>query len=224
MEKVHVTRSKGAREPKRVRIVKPKHIIKVDVPEEPVPYAPVYLGNSVLWRGNKWFLDGDHMFRTVVYPHILASEAYTKWISTSIHKYTCHVFEDKELDYGMLGFQNVCVIHMDCKERNKRADECPLCFAEVCFCSKRTLNTTVGDLILKERTRSFEVGLTSFFTETKRTMITEFWDSVFARIFVDENETQTMVLHKWWSSRRHGTFFLAHVYNPGVPKECKIHF
>jgi hypothetical protein len=220
------SRSKPKLEARKVRAVE----IKRSEPENELKILvvpPLYLGDFLVWKNQKWFVDAENLFRFVVYPHILAAEHYTRWISTGVHKYTCHVFDDgNEIDYGAhSGFQNVCILHAECQERNKRSNECPICFGRICYCSKIVRGKSIKELVLDERKRSFEVGLTSFFPETKNMMISEFWDLLFACL---PKETHTLsqqhLLLAWWKLKRHGLFFLNEVYNPTVPKECKIVF
>ena len=226
----HLTRSKTRTktEARRVRPVEPSiqpsvpEIITLQAPTGVQP--PLYLGHYIKWTNNKWSMDGEKLFRQLVYPHILASEEHTKWISLYVSKYTCHVFETMEIDYGIIhGFQNVCIDHLECQERNKRPNECFICFKEVCVCGTKVKQSLLKDLVLQERQKIFECLLTSFSLETQRLMISEFWEVIF-RTITAENLTQHELLRAWWNSKRHGFFFLKHIYNPGAPQACKIVF
>jgi hypothetical protein len=229
----HLTRSKTRlkTEARRVRPIKissedeqKEASVESVVPKAPMLKVPLYLGDFVKWNSGKWVMDAERMFRCLVYPHILASEEHTKWISMYVGKYTCHVFETMEIDYGAIhGFQNVCMDHSECQQRNRRPTECFICFKEVCLCSTKIKNSTLKDLVLQERQKIFECLLTSFSVETQRLMITEFWDTIF-RTLASEHLTQSQLLHLWWQSKRHGLFFLKHIYNPGAPEACKIIF
>jgi hypothetical protein len=220
----HLTRSKSRVKPE-ARRVRPAKSQPECEPESPKPLesAPLYLGKFVKWTNGKWMMDGEKMFRCVVYPHILASEEYTKWISIYVGKYTCHVFEAMEIDYEAInGFQGVCIDHMDCQLRNKRQTECFICFKEECICATKLKHCTFKELVLKERRKIFECLLTSFTLETQRIMISEFWDVLFK--LPSSDLSQDKLLRMWWDSKRHGMFFLKHIYNPGAPEECKIQF
>jgi hypothetical protein len=220
----HLTRSKTRTKPeaRRVRPVEPS--VSEVPPKLQVEQPPLYLGEYVKWTNNKWSMDGEKMFRALVYPHILASEEHTKWISLYVSKYTCHVFESMEIDYGIIqGFQNVCIDHFECQERNKRPTECFICFKEVCLCGTKVKQRLLKDLVLQERQKIFECLLTSFSLETQRLMIAEFWDVIF-RTLTSEHLTQSQLLLAWWTSKRHGHFFLKHIYNLGAPESCKIIF
>ena len=230
---MHVTRSKTRpkSEARKVRVIPEKQVQACPpCPQRELVLLvepPSYLGKSIVWKNQKWVVDAEHLFRSVVYPHILASENYSRWISSGVHKYTCHVFDDgNEINYGAhVGFQNVCILHADCQERNKRSNECPICFGRICFCSNVIRGKTMKELVLGERARSFEVGLTSFSPETKKMMITEFWDRIFSIVPKEVHTlSQEEILATWWKFRQHGTFFLTEVYNPTVSKECKIVF
>ncbi len=204
---------------------------------------PFFIGDSVRFINQKWYIDQAHMFRTIVLPYTNAFAAYSAWIAKDVAKYYCHILLNDDIDFEIeRGFMGVCVLHEECRLRNGRSDACSTCLASKCFCSKvvnETRNTraqpdifglvedqveskvtlTAKDLIMQERERAFTGQIGAFSSEVQRTMCCDFWDSLFK---AEEQESspkstvQAQMLWRAWARRRHGLFFLREIYNLSV--------
>jgi hypothetical protein len=165
-------------------------------------------------------MDQQHMFRTKVLPHINAFSAYTQWINEGVDKYTCHALNCEDDYFEERAFLAVCVLHIECQQRNKRVEKCVTCQSKVCICERMVGENKVKDLIAYERAGAYNGQVASFSPEVQRTMTADFWELIFQQEHAlppeQQSQTQEQLLFRAWSRRRHGIFFLREIYNPSV--------
>lgn len=201
---------------------------RLEVVEEPAPVSapPIFVGDSVRYMGSKWYVDQQHMFRTTVLPHITAFSAYSQWINAGVEKYTCYALHSEDDYFAERAFLGVCVLHQECKDRNKRVDKCPTCQGKLCFCERRVGEHTVRQLVQYERAAAFQGQVASYSPEVQRTMTADFWELIFQveRALPQEQQStsQEQLLYQAWARRRHGLFFLREIYNPSVLHDLRV--
>ena len=183
---------------------------------------PFYYGDSARFTStDKLYVDFDHMFRTVVLPHNLASSAYTHWMRNGASKHMCLDFSLPPTEHTSLTPFNVCNDHENCRLKMQRKLLCPNCNSDLVCTSSAACSRTI-----EQRKEAFARALAFYNKEERISSCTEFWDYIFAgeeKLAVEErSKTQHEMLQRVWAKRPKGVFFLRCIYNPTACAEGVI--
>jgi hypothetical protein len=202
---------------------KPAKAEHAAVPKLQQSKVPFYYGTSARFTSNgKLYVDFDHMFRTVVLPHNLASAAYMQWIkSGEPQTFMCFDFGILPTEHTSSTPFNVCAHHEKCKEKAGRNTPCSSCHSPVPCSSKKACIRLV-----EQRKEAFHAAWVAYSREEKIATCTDFWDYLFAGEEKLPKEhrslTQKDMLMRIWKQRPKALFFLKHVFNPAATPEGVI--
>lgn len=182
---------------------------------------PFYYGSSARFTSsNKLYVDFEHMFRTVVLPHNLASSAYMQWLKSDgpcgPRSFKC-LLDSPPREHTTSTPFNVC-IHPECQKKSGKP--CGVCHSLQCTSEK------VCKRLMEQREEAFQSSLAGYTKEEKIATCTEFWDYIFAGEEKLSKElrstTQHDMLLRIWKARPKALFFLKHVFNPTATPEGVI--